>query len=262
MRKIESKKKARKGTTRISGSKRSGNLGLGGVRASFDKTYMQPGRYIGVINEVVHDVTKKGDNAPEKPYFRVGLTVVHVDPDGPAFTLRGKTRPFLKLGDTPADVMSQDQWGYWLRDWKAFLLTALEIDEADIEAKAAELVAAVEKGELPEDLSEYDDYIDEVEDHDSALDAVWQQISDGVVSEDNPLAGTLIMWESRNKRKKDARELDEEDINEDEHIVTNTTFKRVVGYGEFQDLASEQEMAALVRVLPDIQERIENESAA
>ncbi len=126
--------------------------GLGGVSNAYEKLNMTHGHYLSMISEVFEGESKKRKN---EPYIRIKHTILKIYDDMPELVVNGKVKSGLTVGQVPADIiMKLTQYDYHLRDWKNFLIAALGLAEDDAVEAANELYAAVETGDLPEDLSD------------------------------------------------------------------------------------------------------------
>lgn len=243
---------------------RTKSLGLGKARGAYSKVYPRAGRYVGTIDKFVYGESQKTENAPKKPYFLAKHTVVRVDPGGPTINVRGKPVPFHPLGEDLGVFNGQDDYGFWLSGVKNFLMEALGQTDEVVNEIAGQLLVAVEAGELPDELADYAEYVEDIEDEASAVEAVWSAIVDHATSDEQPLAGGLICWTASPKLMKGPSEdvaagkLAEEDL-EEKHYRVNVVYQHPMSYSDFAESSTSEEMAALRRVLPDIQARIEAE---
>ncbi len=233
--------------------------GLGGVSGAYEKTNMTPGHYLGMIDKVIQGKRQ----TDQEPYIAIRLIVLRAYDDGQVLMIQGHPKPRLAVGSNPAHIIIKNsQYDYHLRDLKNFLMTALDQDDDSVDKVAGELWDLIQaEKEFPEHLAEYEDYVAEAEGEGDVSEGIWAHAFEHAVSDEQPLAGFLIDWNSTSRVKKSARQIDESLLT-DEHYVTNTVYKSSYAFSDAADLLDEEGMGVLRSHLPDLDERIAAEAEA
>ena len=232
--------------------------GLGGVSEAYEKTNMEPGHHIGMIEKFI-----RGNRQVDSVEFiKIALVVLRDFDDGQVLVVQGHPKPHLAIGSTPAHIIIKNsKYDYHLRDLKNFLTTALGQSDDSVAEEAGKIWALIQEGkELPEDLAEYEEYVEDAENLDDVVNGVWDHMVDYAVSDEQPLAGFLIEWNSTSKVKASSRQVDDALLT-DKDYVTNTFYKNSVDFSDAAELLSDEGMAVLRSHLPDLDERIAAEAA-
>lgn len=198
-----------------------------GTNATVDRNYLEkPGHYIVRLNKVIEGETDAG-----APYNVIEQTIMHDFADREPFTHpeTGAASTSHNVGEDCGVFMDCTKKAF-KANWKAFMENAAGVTEDALEAIAAE--------------------------NKTSVDQEWINHCEQVSSEDQPLAGQLVEVVVSMKRLRDARDKADDELKREDFWCCRT-YKRIVSYGEFAEVATE----AGRRLVPDLDERVALETA-